>query len=214
MQRKILARVGSAVVGAAALASCAPSTQLTSSWVDPAAAGRHYQKLVVIAVTKQAALRRMYEDDFVASLQRRSVTGTASYSFATEGQLDRDAVGAKIRELGADGVIVTRVVDQQTVQNYYPPTYTTMAAPSAYTGGWYGYYSLGYTYMSSPGYVTEDHVYRLETNLYDVKTESLAWTGLTETTLSQGSSPEREIAPLIGTIVGDMEKHKLLPTLK
>jgi hypothetical protein len=108
-------------------------------------------------------------------------------------------------------VIVTRLVDQETVQEYYPPSYTTVAAPSAYYGGWYGYYSLGYTYMSSPGYVAENKVFRLETNLYDVKESKLLWSGLTETTVAQGESPQGEIQPVIDALLADMQKKGILP---
>ena len=72
-------------------------------------------------------------------------------------------------------MLVTRLVDQETVNQYYPPTYSSV--PSAYYGGWYGYYNMGYTYMSSPGYSETNHVYRLETNLYDRAGDKLLWSG-------------------------------------
>ena len=197
-----------------ALNSCAPVTQLTSSWADPAAANRNFQKVVVVGVTPQTATRHTFEDAFANELQSRGVTAVASYSFGSEGQLDKDAALAKMKEIGADGVLVTRLVDKETVENYYPPTYSSVAAPSAYYGGWYGYYSMGYSYMTSPGYVEQNQVYRLETNLYDVQNDKLAWSGLTSSTLSSGSAPESEIQPFIATLAADMEKHKVLPKKK
>jgi hypothetical protein len=106
-------------------------------------------------------------------------------------------------------VLVTRLIDKETVQNYYPPTYASV--PSAYYGGWYGYYSMGYSYMYSPGYVEENKVYRVETNLYNVNNDKLAWSGLTETTLTSGDAPESEIDPLIRTLMASMEKHHIIP---
>ena len=208
------ARIGIAALSLAALTSCAASTQLTSSWGDPAAANRNFTKVVVVGVSPNAATRRMYEDAFVAELGTRGVQGIQSYTFAGDGQLDKDQAVAKLKEIGADGVIVTRLVDKETVQTYYPPTYSSVAAPSAYYGGWYGYYSMGYTYQSSPGYVAENKVYRIESNLYDVANDKLAWSGLTETTLSSGDAPESEILPFISAIVYDMEKKKVLPGKK
>jgi len=210
MKSTALPRVAAAVA-LLVLASCAANTELTSSWSDPALHGKTYTNIVVVGLSKQSTIRRMYEDDFVAELQRRGVKGTASYNVAGEGQIDKDAFEAKLKELGADGVIVTRLVDQQTVQTYYPPTYSTMAAPSAYYGGWYGYYSMGYTYMSSPGYVTNDQVYRLETNLYDVGESKLAWSGLTESTIMSGTAPETEVQPVIALLVASMETKKVIP---
>jgi len=208
------ARIGIAALSLAALASCAASTQLTSSWGDPAAANRGFKKVVVVGASPNSATRRIYEDTFVAELQGRGIEGIASYSFGGEGQMDKEQAIAKLKEIGADGVIVTRLVDKETVQTYYPPTYSSVAAPSAYYGGWYGYYSMGYTYQSSPGYVAENKVYRIESNLYDVSNDKLAWSGLTETTLSSGDAPETEIQPLIAAIAYDMEKKKVLPGKK
>ena len=198
---------------AAVAAGCAAPTQLTSSWADPAAAGHTYNKIVVVGVTPKTSGRRMYEDAFVHELQSRGVNAVSSYTISGD-KLDKDQAAAKLQEIGADAVLVTRLVDKETVETYYPPTYSTYAAPSAYYGGWYGYYNMGYTYMSSPGYVAQDHVFKVETNLYNVAQDKLAWSGLTETTLSSYDAPEREIDPLIYTLVTDMEKHHIIPKKK
>ena len=209
------ARLTAAALAVAALTSCAASTQLTSSWADPAAAGRSYKKIVVVGVTDKAPIRREYEDAFSRELAARGVQATPSYNFGgPDSKLDKDAAMAKLQELGADAVLVTRLVDKETVNTYYPPSYSSVAAPSPYYGGWYGYYSMGYSYMSTPGYTEENKVFRLETNFYDVLNDKLAWSGLTETTVSSGTAPETEMRPLIDTIVMDMEKHKIVPRRK
>ena len=130
MKPSTTARLGLAALTLSALASCGPATQLTSSWADPAAANRTYQKVAVVGATPRAPIRRKYEDAFAKELEARGISSVPSYQFAGEGQLDKEAAGAKLREAGCDAVIVTRLVDQETVQTYYPPTYSTMAAPS------------------------------------------------------------------------------------
>jgi hypothetical protein len=65
--------------------------------------------------------------------------------------------------------------------------------------------------MYSPGYTEENKVYRVETNLYNVDSDKLAWSGLTETTLPSGDAPESEINPLIHTLLVSMEKHHIVP---
>jgi hypothetical protein len=62
--------------------------------------------------------------------------------------------------------------------------------------------------------VAEDHVFRIETNLYDVQNDKLLWSGLTETTLSSGSAPESEVKPFIDLITYNMEQKKVLPKAK
>jgi len=202
-------RLGMMALAAGALASCAASTELSSSWADPTAANHTFQKIVIVGATPKAAVRRMYEDDFVAELGSRSITAVPSYSLTGEGQIDKETASAKLQESGADAVLVTRLVDQEQVQQYYPPTYSSV--PSAYYGGWYGYYNMGYTYMTSPGYSETNHVYRLETNLYDRAGDKLLWSGMTQTTTIAGDPPENEIRPLIAVLAADMEKHKVIP---
>ena len=214
MKLSTTTRLSIAALSIAALASCAATTQLTSSWSDPAAANRGFKKIAVVGATPKSATRRMFEDDFAANLQKRGITGVQSYTFAGEGQIDKETAIAKLKEMGVDGVIVTRLIDKETVQTYYPPTYSSVAAPAPYYGGWYGYYSMGYSYQSSPGYVAEDHVFRIETNLYDVQNDKLVWSGLTETTLSSGSAPETEVKPFIDLITYNMEQKKVLPKAK
>jgi len=202
-------RYGFVALALAALGACAAPTQLTSDWADPNQAGQSYKKVVVVGITPKAAGRRAYEDAFSAQLQSRGIEAIPSYTFGGTGQIDKDAAMAKLKEIGADGVLVTRLIDKETVQNYYPPTYASV--PSAYYGGWYGYYSMGYSYMYSPGYVEENKVYRVETNLYNVNNDKLAWSGLTETTLTSSDAPESEIDPLIRTLMASMEKHHIIP---
>jgi hypothetical protein len=214
MKPSTYARLIFAALPLAALAACAPATQLTSSWADPTAPSHQFHKMCVVGLTPKSATRRMYEDDFVAELKTRRLAAVQSYTFGIDGQMDKDAAAGKLQEAGVDGVIVTRLIDKESVQTYYPPTYSTMGVPPSYYGGWYGYYSAGYTYMSSPGYVAEDHVFRIETNVYDLQAGKLMWSGLTETTLSSDSAPETEIKPFIALIVADMEKHKVLPKKK
>jgi hypothetical protein len=198
-----------AVVGIVALASCAPATRLTSSWTDPTQTGHHYQKVAVVGVTPRTTIRRQYESVFAADLQKRGIAAVTSFSVLGEGQVDSTAAGAFMQN-GVDGVIVTRLVDQETYNTYYPPTYSTAYVPSSYYGGWYGYYNMGYTYETSPGYTVENKVFRLESNLYNLTSGKLAWSGLTETTLMSGDAPEREIQPVVDELIANMVKSKVL----
>ena len=206
-------RVGLAVMALVTLLSCAAGTRLTSSWAEPTAAGRSFQKFCVVAIAQRPPRRRMFEDMFMNALTRRGLSAVSSYTFA-EGRLDKEAAKAKLEEIGADAVIVTRLVDQQSIREYYPPTTVAYAAPSAYYGDWYGYYALGTSFTSTPGYIVENKVYRLETNLYDVAGEKLLWTGLTEATLSEGDTPRDKVKTVITAVMDDLARHKLLPPAK
>jgi hypothetical protein len=195
------------------LASCGANTQLTSAWSEPRAAGGTFQKIAVLGIAPTDAGRRLYEDTFVRELQRYGVQGVPTYTVFTGDKIDKEAGAAKLREMGCDGVVVTRIVDKQTVQTYYPPTYTMVAPPPSYYGGWYGYYNMGYSYASSPGYTTTSQDVRIETNLYDLQSDKLAWTGLTESFVDVGAG-QTIVAPLVGILTEDMAKKKLIPAVK
>jgi hypothetical protein len=49
-----------------------------------------------------------------------------------------------------------------------------------YYGGWYPYMSMGYSTVASPGYVTTQTVLSVESNLYELNTEKMVFTGLTQ----------------------------------
>jgi len=57
-------------------------------------------------------------------------------------------------------------------------------------------------------------VFRLESNLYNLSTGKLAWSGLTETTLMSGDAPDREIQPVIDELIAGMQKSKALTPQK
>jgi hypothetical protein len=46
-----------------------------------------------------------------------------------------------------------------------------------YGYGYYGYYGRAYDTIYTPGYITEDTIVKLETTVYDSKTEKMVWAG-------------------------------------
>ena len=71
-------------------------------------------------------------------------------------------------------------------------------------GGYYGYYSR----HSARGYATTSRTFRLETNLYDVKTEELIWSGQSKT-LSKDSKYQI-INDVIKIVINDLQNNKLI----
>ena len=60
------------------LAACA-STELVNQWSNPAYTSPSFKKVMVIGVTKQASIRRTFEDEFVAQLKAAGVNAIPSY---------------------------------------------------------------------------------------------------------------------------------------
>lgn len=162
------------------LAACA-TTQLTSVWKDPSYQTRP-SKIMVVGMAKNAINRRLFEDEFVRQLKSRGTDAIASYTMLSDKlQGDEAAIAQKVKDLGADTVLITRLVSKKTVQSYVPPT---PYFPPPYYGSWPDYYGYGYRYMYTPGYIAEDEYAIIETNLYEAKTDKLIWAASSETGIS------------------------------
>jgi hypothetical protein len=205
MMRILIKPFGILLAGAMLVVACA-TTQLTSVWKDPSYQARP-AKVMVIGLAKKPEIRRLFEDEFVRQLKEHGTEAIASYTvLADKQQDDQAAIAAKVKELGADSVLLTRLVNKKTVQVYVPGT---SYSPSPNYGTWPAYYGYGYSNMYSPGYVAEDQYMVIETNLYDAANEKLVWTAASETMMG-GDSNQNLIMTYIDVLVKAMSYNKLL----
>src|SRR5512143_2304823 len=172
--------------------SCATTT-LTAVWKGESYKGS-VRKMAVIGVSKKPVIRNLFEDECVRELRARGTDAVASYTFLPFDQLaNKEAVHSKIRELGADAVLMARLVDTKSVQTYIPGQ--VYVVPSYYYG-WGGYYG---NVFATPGHTVQDEYAYLETNVYDVKTEQLIWSARSETWMAD--SDQETIKSFIGVII-------------
>jgi len=209
MSRRIpsIAIAGLMMVGL--LSSCA-TTKLTSTWMDPTAKDVKLATVMVIGVAKQDMRRRQYEDSFVAQLATRKVNAVASYKYLPDpAAITKETAAQVVIDQKVTQVLVTRLVDVQTVQNYVPPTSTVVGGGyPGYYGNWYGYYGSSYQVVSSPGYTYDTTYMTLESNIYDVSSEKLVWSGRTQTEM--GSNLDGQIPEFIAVLMGGMTKSGLI----
>jgi hypothetical protein len=193
-------------------ASCAPTTKMVTSWSAPDYQPGSVKKILVAGVARDASIRRVYEDRFVKKLKGLGYEAVASYLWVPDlSAVDKEAIKARVVQEGVTHVLATRLVDQKTVETYVPPT--TVATPVApyyptWYGSYYSYWSTGWSYSTSPGYVTQETVVSLETNLYNAGDEALIWTGLTETWIWE--SPSDNIEPVIQKTMTELRSKKIL----
>lgn len=166
------------------LPACA-STQLTSVWKDPSYQTRP-AKVLVIGVARSPLNRRLFEDEFVRQLKSRGTDAIASYTVLPDAQQgDQAAIAKKVAEMGADTVLITRLVSKRVVQTYVQGT---PYYPPPFYNNWPNYYAYGYQYMYRSDYIAKDEYAVIETNLYDAKTDRLIWAASSETGIT-GSEP-------------------------
>ncbi|MBW1999167.1 MAG: hypothetical protein JRJ29_14540 [Deltaproteobacteria bacterium] len=203
---KNLTRVLFAVTSVALLLGACASTKLTSAWVDENYQGGPVSNILVICVTDQEGARRSYESKFVKELEALGVKAVSSADvirIPAGKKLQKETILRAVNKLKNDAVLIMHLVGVEKKDVYTPPSYQT------YPNDLYGFYGHVYTRVHTPGYYTTHTYVRLETNLYDVKTEKLIWSAQSETW--NPASGEQLIDEVIRVVIKDMQKYKLLP---
>ena len=187
----------------AILVAACVAIKVNTVWKDQAYQARP-NKVMVVGVAKNPANRRIFEDEFVQQLNAHGTKAIASYTVLSDKQQDDNtAIAAKVKELGADTMLITRVVGKKNIPFYVPwATYY----PPAYYEKWPDYY--GYQAMNTKSYVAEEEFAVIETNLYEARNDKLVWSASSETDM-RGPDQAR-IKTFIGTMVNTMAKYGLL----
>jgi hypothetical protein len=192
-----------AAATALTLAACA-STELINQWSNPAYTSPSFKKIMVIGVTKQAGIRRTFEDEFVAQLKAAGVSAIPSYLYIPQdGPVEEAVLKQALKEAGADAVMITRLVGVQKkteiAPGYYPPD-PAMAVHPLYTTAWNDYYE--------PPIVYQSEVYTSETSLYDTFKNQVVWRGTAQTTAPGNLS--QEIKNYAGIVISALKEKKLI----
>ncbi len=165
-------QIGSSIACAAlgltlAVVGCA-STDMTSTWTDPSAKGASLSKVAVVAFARDPGLRRMAEDS--AAQQLVGAQAVPSYQVLGDTDLkDRDAVKAKLRDQGFQGVLLMRMAGV-----------TERVDPAMY-GTFDGYYGWATGAVYDPAYLQTETVVHVVSHLYSLPTDKLIWSGVSQT---------------------------------
>jgi hypothetical protein len=190
-----------AVFSGVLIFACAGAgTKLTHTWVDEAHRGKPVSDILVIGLTYKGneEVRRSFEDKFVAQLRAAGIEAISSVdaiSIPADMKLEKDEILEAVSKFNNDAVIITHLVDKEEKEVY---TYADRRHRS-----YYGYYGWAYGYSSTRSTV------RLATNLYDVRTEKLIWSGKSETL--NPDSTKQMIDDVIKAVIKDLQKNNLLP---
>lgn len=185
--------VALALVAGALTAACSSSGTMKTvrAWSDPEMTKGSVKKVYVIAVAENQALRKSYEDTCVQYLTDLKYAAVPGYQMVDDPtKVDKNELAAKLKADGVTHVLVSRVVNRQEVEEYHPPSTMYVGGGyyggyPGYYGGWYPYWSTGYSAVTSPGYTTTKTMLAVESNLYDLSTEKMVFTGLSEGSISE-----------------------------
>jgi hypothetical protein len=194
------------------------ATQVKQYSIDETYQGGEPKNVLVIAVVRQPTTRRLMESEFVKQFKKKGIGSVESFRALTTdtlvGDAAREGIVAAVKEQGVDAVLIVRSAGGRTEERNIPGmTITTGAGmPYASAGAWGGYTTVmaSFPEPSAPttqGYSAEQKFLSLETQLYDVQTERLIWSALSETRIS--GPPQEEISAFVSLMSKELFKTKL-----
>ncbi|WP_125722905.1 hypothetical protein [Flavobacterium ustbae] len=199
----------------AAFSSCGSNTSIVNSWRDPdvTITQEQFKKVLVVALVKDEASRRIAENRIAAS---NPVFKTSYQYLNAASQLSKEEKLKVLQDENFDGVVSMRLVSKEKETTYVPGTYTGMyygGFDGLYTGmygygfgNWYGMYSPNFY---DPGYYQETTSYMVETNVFSLKQNKLIWTGTTES--QYVTDLGQTVDAIMQAVVKEMRKDGSLP---
>jgi hypothetical protein len=180
--------------------SCA-GTELTPTQVNEAYKEKPVSDILVIAITGNEDTRRSFERKFVAQLKSAGVEAISSEDaipMPADLELKKETILNAINQFENDAVIITHLIDREKKEVHTRGGHE----------GYYGFYLNRHSYSYDPGYSSTRKTLRLETNLYDAKTEKLIWSGQSKT---WSKDPKNQIInDVIKVVINDLQNNKLI----
>ena len=191
------------------LCSCA-ATSVKKTWKSPDCQ-QPVGKIAVLAVDDRSLLRQGFENRFVRYLAEAEAPAMVTFDVVPLSQIkeDKRAAAVRLRATGADALLILHLLD---VGNSYNETRLggDLSAPGmAGTDTTFDDFGWGITGMNST-YGDLTTTVRLQTSLYDLKTEKRLWFGITQTVLKDNTDRVAQMDPLVEKIVAAMRKDGVI----
>ena len=189
------------------LAGCT-STQLTYIYKNGDYDMKSYKRLAVLAIVPNTHGRVELEKAIVAELRSKGVRAMETWSifvFANDPELIKKAgftgdkrkeiIKEKVTQNDIDAILTVTMFDSKKEERYVPGSSVSVGvgvgAP-VYGYPYAAYMGYAWEVTSEPGYYEDASTYFLETNLYDIASEKLLWTGQTKTKMNYSLEQETE----------------------
>ena len=197
---------------------CAPTMDF--SWTKNSYEGKTFNKVGVIVVSKDQAVRSTLENKIVLDLKEQGIDAIASInSFlpvnAPKSDWDTEKIASNLKSYNCDAALGISLVNIQDRTDYVP------GEAYFYPTGYYRYGRHIYTNYNrtySPGYYEQNKEYVIESNLYDltvndIEINAMVWKG--QSSISNPRSVEGGSKTYADNLVGYLIKNSILinPTL-
>ena len=161
-------------------ASCGTSTQMMESWREPSYHPAPVSKVILIGIGENERRVKSFEDLMGRHFSARKLSVVPGSSVMPKDSVDLETMKQLVANTGAELAVTCRLVGIEKETQYVPGTTHYVPGPGYY--GMYPYYYSSYAVVHDPGYVTQYKVYKVESNVYDIATAKLVWSGLSNTT--------------------------------
>ncbi|NJN39838.1 MAG: hypothetical protein HC807_01815 [Gammaproteobacteria bacterium] len=189
------------------VSGCAPATQLTNAWVDPAYKGPPFRNVLVLGVSRNEGERRTFEDEFAAKLRAAGVKAAPGYTVLPEnGNVAKEVLEGVLKRIGADGAIVARVLDVDR-RTAYSPGYVTVIPSVGYARGFTASTGLPWRSRRRPP-LTSTMWSWSRRSLWQTRDATLVWSATTQTT--DPGELKKEIAGYADVIIGALRERGLI----
>lgn len=210
------------------LIACSSTTKLQVSYVQEDMQPHKYNKIAVLALANSDPNRLAIEEAIANQFVSNGVNAISTFFMfplanradviadmeVTEEEVE-EYLKQKVQENKIDALVIISLLDTKTTERYVSQTsgtslYISPMGYPAYGYHYYDYYYYSYNMTGSTGYYTTETTYFLETNLYDIETEKLLWTGQTKT--ENMTSIDSEVKNFAKLIVYDILDKKVVIT--
>jgi hypothetical protein len=194
------------------LCSCA-ATSIKTTWKSPDYQGAPVQKVAVLAVEDRASIRRPLERECAKQLALQNQGALTTYELLSLPEIkeNKDAAAARLRQAGADAILIMRLVDKVSYERQVRTSPAAFVPTTTGYGsfGWYDYYSVSFMDMGTIRNTSRDYLY-LDTSLYDLNTGKRIWSCLTQTVLTEDADRHAEIKPLVTKVLARLREDGLI----
>ena len=186
------------------LTSCYMRTPKQESWTNPEFKNRSIGKTLVMGNADSQTLCHQYEALFVQHLLPYVSAGPYHESIDIDGKIEREQLEKLLQENDIQTVIVTTLLDGEQKTE----TIVTGYDATPHNNGYWGYYDWGYSLSANTATVNSYMEFMLETNIYDVKSKKLIWTGRKH--IFDDRSDMDNMTLIIQNVIRDLENQGML----
>jgi hypothetical protein len=194
------------------LTSGCTSSRITTSWKSDKQNGYSFKKVLVLGLIREndRSLQERMEKHLADDLKLLGYSTLTSLSElgpkAFENMTEKEAI-EKLKTSGVDAVLTIVLLDKER-ERFYVPGRTYYTPYGFYYNRFWGYRGILYQRIYEPDYYVTDTKYFWESNLYDMKTQSLIYSVQTQS--FDAVTTESQAHEYGKLIVKDMLKNNIV----